>query len=262
LSGGKITVEQRGYVLLMGLNRPEKRNAFDVEMYQDLAEAYGRLDRDRELRCGLLFAHGGHFTAGLDLVGWATLLQAGQFAPLPPGGIDPLGLYGEQVVRKPVVMAAQGYCLTIGLELLLAADVRVAASDTSFAQIEVKRGFYAAAGATIRLPQEIGWGGAMRYLLTGDEISAAEAFRLGLVQAVTAPGEQLGLALKLAESIARQAPLGVQATLQSARLARLEGDRAAAMRLLPELQPVLQSEDAREGYLSFMERREAVFKGK
>ncbi len=262
MNRGKITVEQKGHVLLMGLNRPEKRNAVDVEMYQGLAEAYGRLDRERELFCGLLYAHGGHFTAGLDLTQWASLFQAGQFAALPPGGIDPLGLYGEKVVRKPVVMAVQGYCLTIGLELLLSTDLRVAAADTRIAQIEVKRGFYAAAGGTIRLQQEIGWGSAMRYLLTGDEISAAEAFRLGLVQEVTAPGEQFGRALKLAETIARQAPLGVQATLKSARLARLEGSKAAAERLLSDLQLVLQSEDAEEGFLSFIERREAVFKGK
>lgn len=261
MAGEKITIEQDGHVLLMGLNRAEKRNAVDLEMYFRLAEAYGRLDRDPALRCGLLYAHGEHFTAGLDLTEWAAFFQEGKFPPLPPGAIDPLGIYGGAMVCKPVVMAAQGYCLTIGLEMLLAADIRVCAGDTRFAQIEVKRGFFAAAGATIRLQQEIGWGNAMRYLLTGDEISAAEAYRLGLVQEVTAPGEQLGCALNLAEAIARQAPLGVQATLKSARIARMDGARAAAERLLPELQAMLQSEDAREGFLSFLERREAVFKG-
>ena len=114
---------------------------------------------------------------------------------------------------KPMVMAAQGICYTIGLELMLAMDIRVASSDTRFGQIEVRRGIYPVGGGTVRLYGEIGWGNAMRYLLTGDEIPAAEALRLGLVQEVTEPGSEFERALEIAERIARQAPLGVQASL-------------------------------------------------
>jgi enoyl-CoA hydratase/carnithine racemase len=258
----KITVERRGHVLLMGLNRPEKMNAFDVEMYLELSAALGELHRDGELRCGLLFAHGKHFTAGLDLPTWAPFFGEGNFPALPARACDPFGLDEGKRVGKPVVMAAQGICYTIGLELMLAMDIRVASSDTRFGQIEVRRGIYPVGGATVRMHREIGWGNAMRYLLTADEIDAAEALRLGLVQEVTEPGRQFDRALEIAENVSRQAPLGVQASLASARLARAEGERAAIARLLPDLMPIMKSEDAAEGIRSFIERRQARFKGK
>ncbi|HTZ38974.1 MAG TPA: crotonase/enoyl-CoA hydratase family protein [Syntrophales bacterium] len=262
MESGKITAERRGHVLLMGLNRPDKMNAFDVEMFSELAVALGEFDRDRELRCGLLFAHGTHFTAGLELPKWAPYFSEAAFPDLPAGACDPFGLDEERRVGKPMVMAVQGICYTIGLELLLAMDIRVAASDTRFGQIEVRRGIYPVGGATVRLHREIGWGNAMRYLLTADEISGAEALRLGLIQELTEPGRQIERALEIAEKIARQAPLGVQASLKSARQARIEGERAAIARLLPDLVPIMKSEDAAEGIQSFIERREARFKGR
>lgn len=259
---GKLTIERRGNVLLMGLNRPEKMNAFDVEMFMALAAAMGELDRDGELRCGLLFAHGRHFTAGLDLPQWAPYFGEARFPDLPAGACDPFGLIENRQVGKPMVMAVQGICYTIGLELMLAMDIRVAASDTRFGQIEVRRGIYPVGGATVRLHREIGWGNAMRYLLTADEIPAAEALRLGLVQELVDPGRQVDRALEIAETVARQAPLGVRASLQSARRTRTEGERAAVARLMPDLAPIMKSEDAAEGVRSFVERRQARFKGR
>jgi enoyl-CoA hydratase/carnithine racemase len=257
----KISVEENGHVLMIALNRPEKRNAFDLEMYRDLSLAYGELHHNSNLRCGLLFAQGDHFTAGLDLNEWATPFSKGRFPDLPENSIDPLGLDDENKLCKPLVMAVQGVCLTIGLELLLATDIRVAASDTRFGQIEIKRGIYPVGGATVRLMQEVGWGNAMRYLLTADEISAGEAFRIGLVQELTEPQKQLDRALDIANMISRQAPLGVKATLTSARIARSQGEKSAIARLLPDLIPLMESEDFKEGIQSFIERREAKFKG-
>jgi enoyl-CoA hydratase len=258
----KITVEVKEHVLLIGLNRPEKMNAFDPEMYLELAGALGKLNREHDLRCGLLFAHGDNFSSGLDLANWVEVFSSGSFPRLEEGYCEPFGLDSERRLGKPLVMAAQGLCYTIGLELMLAADIRIASVDTRFGQIEVKRGIYPVGGATIRLPQELGWGNAMRYLLTGDEISAEDAFRIGLIQEVTGPGKQFERALELAEKIADQAPLGVQASLRSARIARYEGAAAAIARLLPDLQPIIASEDALEGVQSFMERRKARFSGR
>src|SRR5215470_13811258 len=168
---GQVSTEQQGDVLLIGLDRVAKRNAFDRAMLGALGLAYARLEHDDQLRCGVLFAHGDHFTGGLDLTPFASSL--GQL-DYPEGAIDPLGLRGPRLT-KPLISAVQGICLTIGIELMLAADIRIAASNAQFAQIEIKRGLFPFGGATIRLPREIGWGNAMRYLLTGDEFNAAEA---------------------------------------------------------------------------------------
>ncbi|MCP4214551.1 MAG: crotonase/enoyl-CoA hydratase family protein, partial [bacterium] len=230
--------------------------------YKSLALALGELDRNPDLRCGLVFAHGDHFTAGLDLAEWAPFFGKGSFPDLPEGSVEPLGLDGEKRLSKPLVMAVQGICYTIGLEFLLATDIRVAASDTRFGQIEIKRGIYPVGGGTVRLIQEVGWGNAMRYLLTADEITAGEALRIGLVQEVVEPGKQLEKAAVIAKTIADQAPLGVRATLESARLSRAESEAAAMKRLLPDLIPIMTSDDAAEGLKSFIERRKAKFTGK
>lgn len=258
----KVTLETRGHVLLIGLNRPDKRNAFDLDMYRDLGSAYGELNSNPELRCGVLFAHGDHFTAGLDLPKWAGVFSEGRFPDLAEGAIDPLGADEDNRLRKPLVMAVQGICLTIGIELLLATDIRVAATGTRFGQIEVRRGIYPVGGATVRMIQEVGWGNAMRYLLTADEFGPEEALRIGLVQEVAEPGKHLERAIAIAETIAAQAPLGVQASLASARIARIQGDKAALARLLPDLVPIMRSEDVKEGVQSFIERRQARFTGR
>jgi len=256
----RITLETRDHVLLIGLNRADKRNAFDRAMLTQLAEALTRYEDDPELRCAVLFAHGDHFTAGLDLGEVGPAVASGE--PLfIEGLVDPVGLHGR-VREKPLVTAVQGWCLTIGIELLLASDIRVAASDTKFGQIEIKRGIFPFGGATLRLPQIAGWGDAMRWLLTGDTFDAAEARRLGLVQEVVEPGQQALRAAALAASIAKQAPLGVRATLKSARLAAEQGQAAALAGMMADVRQLMASEDAREGLMSFLERREAKFRGR
>lgn len=264
MSEKKLLTERRGHVFLMGLNRPDKMNAFDVEMFIDLAMAMGELNDDPELRCGLFYAKGDHFTSGLDLVEWAAIFDQGTFPlPLPKEACDPFGLFEQsRRIEKPMVVAVQGRCFTIGLELLLGMDIRVASKDARFAMLEVKRGIYPVGGATVRLPLEIGWGNAMKVLLTGDEISAEEAYRLGLIQELTENGKQVDRAFEIAETVAKRAPLGVRASLLSSRRARDEGDKAAVARLIPDMMPIIKSDDAAEGVKSFIERREAKFTGR
>jgi enoyl-CoA hydratase/carnithine racemase len=260
MTRARITFERREHVALIGLDRPDKRNAFDLRMLRELAEAYTTFDDDDELRAAVVFAHGDHFTAGLDLAEVGPAVKGGA-ALFPDGLVDPLGLYGR-VRKKPVVMAVQGYCLTIGIELLLASDVRVAARDTRFGQIEINRGIFPFGGATVRLPEVAGWGNAMRWLLTGDLFDAEEALRIGLVQALTEPSAQLEAAVAIAETIAKRAPLGVQATLRSSRTMLSQGPEAAAKALIVEAQALMGTEDADEGLRSFVERREARFRGR
>jgi enoyl-CoA hydratase len=258
----KITVERRGQILLIGLNRPAKRNAFDLEMLDQLALAYAELEDDAEIRCGVLHAAGEMFTAGLDLANVAPKVMESGVLKYPENAIDPLDLYTERRRTKPLVVAVQGKCLTVGIELMLAADVCVASENATFAQIEIKRGIFPFGGATIRFPERAGWGNAMRWLLTGDEFDAREALRIGLIQEITENGKHLEKAIEIAERIAKQAPLGVRATIESARLTQTEGFDAAVAHLTPQILALFQTEDAREGVQSFLERREGNFSGR
>ena len=249
------------HILDIRINRPDKLNALSPEMYTDLALALGRLDREQSLRVGLIHAEGRHFSAGIELDQWAPIFAKASGFPLPEGGIDPFALSGPRC-RKPLVMALQGYAFTWAVEVMLTTDVRVAAEDTRFAMLEVKRGIYPCGGATMRLPAQMGWANAQRYLLTGEQWSAAEAYRTGLVQRVVPPGEQYPSAHAIATSIAAAAPLGVAAILKSSRLAMTQGEGGAATHIFDDMPAVMASEDAAEGLRSFLERRAAVFKGR
>lgn len=257
----QVTVERDGHVLLIGLNRPEKRNALTLAMLRDLSAAYGVLESDSELRAGVVFAHGDHFTGGLDLADVAPALATGE-NPFPEDGRDPWRLDGRWT--KPVVAAAHGWVMTAGLELLLACDIRIAAAGTRFAQAEVTRGLYPFGGATVRFPQVAGWGNAMRWMLTGEEFDAQEALRIGVVQEVVADGSTArerarALAIRIAEA---SAPLGVRTILESAHRSRHEGELAAFERLAPDVVRLFNSADGAEGMQSFLERRAARFTGR
>ena len=178
-----------------------------------------------------------------------------------PGQIDPCNNL-PPFRSKPVVAAVQGITYTIGIELMLAADIVVAASDCRFSQLEVKRGIMATGGATIRMVERAGWGNAMRYLLTGDEFNCDLALRFGFIQEVVEPGRQFEAALEIARRIAAQGPLSVSATLHNARLAVEQGPAAAVADFDPTQKRLMASEDVKEGVASFVERRAARFQGR
>jgi enoyl-CoA hydratase len=255
----KVTVEQKGHVLQIGLNRPEKLNAADMEMLQDLALAYGKLDSDPELRVGLVFAHGVHFTAGLDLADVAPRLNADGLAMVPEGGLDPWGIQSKPV-SKPVVIAIQGTCFTLGVELALNSEVVIAAENAKFAQLEVSRGILPFGGATKRMPRSAGWSNAMRYLLTGDSFDAATALRLGIVNEVVPLGTEKDRALEIAEKIAAQAPLAVQATLASAREALVDESAEDAF-IGNRLARLAASKDARRAMETYLSNSPVTFEG-
>jgi len=256
----RVLSDRDGHVMHITLDRAEKMNAFDLQMLRELAEAITAFEADPELRCALLYANGEHFTAGLDLAEVGPAVKSGE-SLFPKDTVDPLSLH-EPRRKKPLVMAVQGWCLTIGIELLLASDIRLAAEGTRFGQIEINRGIFPFGGATVRLPQVAGWGNAMRWLLTGDRFDAGEALRIGLVQEVVAEEQLRERAEGIAQTIAKRAPLGVYATLRSARTTELRGAQAAIDELLPIARDLMDTEDAREGVQSFIERREGVFKGR
>lgn len=255
-----IRVTRHDAVLHIEFNRPEKRNSATIAMLQELALAFGELDRDPLLRVGVVSGVGDHFTGGLDLADVSSHLKAEGLWYVPEGGLDPWGVQSRPV-SKPVIVAVNGTCFTLGIELILAADIAIAATDSSFAQLEVSRAILPFGGATLRFAGRCGWGNAMRWMLTGERFDSAEAHRIGLVQELTPPGEHVRRALALAQTVASQAPLAVQATLASARLARSEGESVSAQSLQPELMRLLGTKDAARGMQAFMTRTDAIYEG-
>jgi len=258
---GSITTEVRGHIFLIGLNRPEKYNGYTPTMARQLVAAMTRLDEDDDLWVGVIFGHGDHFTAGLDLPKWTKgMSEGGGNSTGEEGPVDIVGL--GRACRKPIVSAVKGITFTLGIELSIAGDIVIAADDCRFSQLEPKRAIHATGGATIRFVQRCGWGNAMYHLLTSDEFDAQEAYRIGLVQEVVPVGRELDRAIEIAEQIASCAPLAVQATKASSRRYMVEGFDAAVAALAPVQQQLLDSEDAEEGVQSFIERRAAEFKGR
>jgi len=245
-------------VLKITIDNAAKKNAFVPEMMEQLSDALTELDRNDQLWAGVLCAAGDHFTAGLDMPRF--------FGPTAekrerrPDNVDPFGL-GKRC-SKPLVTAVQGITFTIGIEMMLAGDIVVAADSSRFCQMEAKRGIAPLGGAHLRYVSRAGWGNAMYHLMLCDEFGAEEAFRIGFVQEVVPHGTQIERAMEIAGLIAKNAPLGVQVTKAAAYEFIASGEQAA-IDFLPELRArVMDTDDAREGIQSFVERREARFSGR
>ena len=255
---GKVSREIRGHLFMIGLDRAAKRNAFDSHLIHDLSLALTEYEDHPELRCAVIFAHGEHFTAGLDLVELQPKLSSGIFS-YDEHQINPWGTSGR-ARKKPVIVAVQGFCYTAGIELMLNADIAIAQDNTQFAQMEVQRGILPFGGATARFVQAAGWSKAMRYLLTGDAFDAATALDLNLINEITTESP-LNRAIELAEHIAQAAPLAVQATLASAKEAAEHGTEMAFSHLQQHLTPLLTTQDVQEGVMAMLQRRAPQFKG-
>lgn len=256
---GEITLIVEGHVLRIGMSRPGKRNSLTPAMMRGLADAFDRLENDAALRVGLLHGAGGDFTSGLDLLKFVPVMTGAESPPVYPG-IDPLQLKAR--CSKPIVAAVSEYVFTVGIELILACDIIVAADDCTFAQLETSRGIMVSGGGTVRWIQQVGWGNAMRHLLTAQRFDSFEALRIGLVQEVVPAGQELARGAEIADTIAANAPLAVQATKASA-LRYLSDGQAAAFAALGATQTHLAaSADALEGVSAMMQQRAPNFTGK
>lgn len=260
MSLGKVSREMIDHIMLIGLDRVAKCNAFDSHMIEDLSLALTEYENNPELRCAVIFAHGDHFTAGLDLVELQPKIPHGIFN-FADAQINPWGVGGRHRT-KPVVVAVQGICYTAGVELMLNADVVIASEDTVFGQLKVLRGIMPFGGATVRFVQAAGWQKAMPYLLTGKTFDTQKANELNLVSEVVEKGKQLERAIEVAKEICIAAPLAVQALLASATDGVTLGHTVAFDKMDNYLKPLFESEDAQEGVRAMLERRLPQFQGK
>jgi len=258
---GRITSTFTDNIFYIGIDRPTKLNGFTPEMFKQIAKAYTNYENNSKALCAVVFSHGPHFTAGIDLPKIAPYMKSGNREYLHPKNlIDPLGLRGL-IRTKPVVCAVRGITFTYGVELSLACDVTIAADNCRFSQLEVLRGIIPTGGATIRFVQRAGWGNAMKYLLTGLEFNSEEALKMNIVQEVVNPNAVFTRAKEIAKSIASAAPLAVRETIKSSKLA-LESGREAAVSEFDSTQEMLAlSNDAKEGVEAFKNKRKPNFKG-
>lgn len=260
-AGRKVTVERRGGICLIGLNRPHVHNRVDPEAFGALARAYAAYDADDDLRAAVLFGHGEKFTRGIDVDAFAEVLRSGKAREPDADGSDPLGR--RALLSKPLVVVVHGDTWNMGHELFHVADIRIASAETRFAQDENAHGRFPGGGSTVRFPREAGWGNAMRYMLTGDRWGAEEARRMGLVQEIAPnPHTALELGLGMAARIARCGPLGIRATLASFRNAVDQWERRAFSNLGEQYRALYGTEDFLEGRKAEAEGRTPVCRGR
>ena len=267
ISTKNCIIEQKGQVLVVTLNRPEKKNAFNSPMVVGLYRAWRRLEEDDSLLCAVLTANGDTFCAGMDLStgpeggseGHEEIQTLMQDVPNLPWQ----SLLRENIPNKPIILAVEGYALAGGTEILQGTDIRVAAEDAIFGVTEVARGLYPMSGSTVKLRRQIPYALAAEMLLLGEHISAHKCHEWGLINHVVGKGEALYKAMELAEKICRNGSLAVKAVMKSLRQHDESMPLVQALKESDELaMPVLSSKDAREGMRAFMEKRPAVFQGK
>ncbi|WP_207839750.1 crotonase/enoyl-CoA hydratase family protein [Williamsia soli] len=259
-----VLIETRDHVRIITINRPQARNAINREVTDLLGRALHDADADRDIRAVVLTGAGtSAFCAGADL----KALAAGERIDATDRDARRWGFAGvvEHPISTPIIAAVNGFALGGGTELVLAADLAIAAETAQFGLPEVKRGIYAAAGGAFRFAGQIPPKLAMEYLLTGKSMDAARAAELGLINRVVAADELLSAATTLAEQIAANAPVAVQATKRLAR-GIIDGDipdeRAAWDANKAEARTVFSSADAAEGPRAFAEKRDPIWSGR
>jgi enoyl-CoA hydratase len=261
-----VLVEADGPVLVVTLNRPERRNATNAEVLCRLYDAWVRLDRDPSLRVGVLTGRGSTFCAGMDLA---------EIGRLREGVADndwivrlreePQVIFGAWLKTfrpsKPIILAAEGFARAGGTEILQGTDIRVAGESAVFGVTEVQRGLFPMAGSAVRLRRQIGYAVAAEMLLTGEDISAQRAHQLGLINHVVPDGEALAHARAIADRVAANGPLAVSAILRTLREtdSLSEGEAFAIEGRLG--MEVMSSNDAAEGPRAFLEKRPPRFTG-
>jgi enoyl-CoA hydratase len=262
-----VIVEEEGHVLVVTLNRPQKKNAVNCEVMCRLYDAWVRLDEDDDIRCAILTGRGDTFCAGMDLS------EIGKMRSGKPENEymeramkEPQIIFGAWLKtyrpKKPVILAVEGFARAGGTEILQGTDIRVAGEGAKFGVTEVQRGLFPMAGSAVRLARQIPYGVAAEMLLTGDDLPAKRAYEIGLISHLVPDGQALAKAKEIAQRIAANGPLAVKAILATLReTATLPEEKAFEIEQQYGMR-VMSSEDAAEGPRAFLEKRKPVFKGR
>ena len=263
MSEPHVIFERDGHVATVTLNRPEARNALSSEMLVRMEEAWVTIDQDPDIRVAIVTGAAGHFCAGADLKAMAAGHPDDEWTPRFAADPD---LHWRALLRhfqpaKPLIAAVEGYAVAGGTEILQAMDLRVAGEGAIFGVAEVQRGLFPLGGSTVRLRRQIPYTVAAELLLTGRQMTATEAKEVGLIGHVVPDGQALTKARELADRIAANGPLAVQAVLQSLREGKNLTEDQALARELELGWPVFGSEDAKEGPKAFAEKREPNYTG-
>jgi len=255
-----LLVERREEAALLTLNRPEKHNALSLDLLGRLQTAVRELGEDPAARVLVLRGNDRCFSTGMDLDDLAGVTAIADTQRV-------LGVVRDanaaiERCPKPVIAAIAGWCLTGGLELALACDVRIAADNARFGITSARIGTVAGAGGTQRLPRLIGPGRAKELLFSAEPIDAAEALRIGLVNRVAPAGQEVDAALEMARVFARRAPLSLwfaKSAVNVGLTMPLEAALAYEIGLTTQL---FTTEDRAEGLRAFLDKREARFRGR
>jgi enoyl-CoA hydratase/carnithine racemase len=255
-----LRVEKSGPVCVITLNRPQVRNAISIELMNELIDVMAELDSDPLVRGVIITGGNEYFAAGADLNEALQVKTAEQ-------GLDYFRRWHRvcealEMSKKPVIAAIEGFCMTGGCELALACDLRVGAAGSTYAITSSRIGTVAGAGGTQRLPRIVGQAYALEILFAAEPFSAEDAYRMGLINRLTAKGGALAEARQMIELYATRAPLSL-ALVKRAVHRGMQMDLASGLEFETFLvSTIYGTEDKQEGISAFLEKRKADFKGR
>src|SRR5438128_2522408 len=254
-----ILVERRERVAIITINRPEKRNALNIQTRAEGAAALDELAADDSVRVVIFTGAGDKaFIAGADIAEFAERTALTQREVMLQRGL----FNAVDSFPKPIIAMVNGYCLGGGCEVALACDIRIASESASFGQPEINLGIIPGGGGTQRLTRLVGEGKAMEMILSGEIINAQEAYRLGLVNQVVPADQLLTKTMEIANRIAEKSPIAVRFAKEAVKLASRSNLDEGLRREVDLFALCFSSEDKDEGVRAFLEKRKPEFKGR